>query len=119
MANVFVVEDDTAYLYVVQRVLKGLGHQVRAYSNSHDAWDAVTRKDDPIDLLLADLRFPTGQPNGVALALRARVNHPNMAVIFITAHAELLDRVGDDLGPILLKSIPPKELGAAVEDALK
>jgi CheY-like chemotaxis protein len=118
VANVFLVEDDLAYLYVARRILEGLGHSVTSHANSGDAWDAIT-SGASIDLLLVDLRFPPGQPNGVALAHHARMKKLGLPVVFMTAHAELLEKVGDDLGPVLLKSIPPVELGAAVEDALR
>jgi hypothetical protein len=37
----------------------------------------------------------------------------------MTGHADLLSKVGDDLGPVVLKSIPPNDLGTAVDDALR
>jgi CheY-like chemotaxis protein len=117
VANVFLVEDDLAYLYVAKRVLERLGHSVTSYESSFRAWDAITAGAS-FDLLLVDLRFPPGQPNGVALALYARIQNSGLPVVFMTAHEELLDKVEADLGPVLLKSIPPMELGAAVENAL-
>ena len=117
MAHVFVVDDDPAYLYIACRVLEDLGHQVTSHGSATTAWDAVV-DGSRIDLLLADLRFPRGQPNGVALALHARSKHPNMPTVFMTAHADLLNSVGADLGITLLKSIPPKSLGDAVQAAL-
>jgi CheY-like chemotaxis protein len=86
VANVFLVEDDLAYLYAARRVLEGLGHLVTSHANSVDAWDAIT-SGASIDLLLVDLRFPPGQPNGVALAHHARMKKLGVPVVFMTAHA--------------------------------
>jgi CheY-like chemotaxis protein len=117
VAIVFLVDDDPAYLYVAKHVLEGLGHVVTAYESSLDAWDATTAGAS-FDLLLADLRAPPGQPNGVALALHARMTNSRLPVVFMTSEEGLLDQVEADLGPVLLKSRPPTELGAAVENAL-
>lgn len=116
MAKVFLVEDDRVYSYVVQRVLERLGHSVAVYESSSKAWDAI--QDHPVDLLLADLRFPQGQPNGVSLALHARITNPAIAIIFMTAHCDLHDKVDPDLGPILLKSASSEAFGDAIRKAL-
>ncbi len=117
MANVFLVENDLPYLYVAKRVLERLGHSVTCCESSFDAWDAITAGAQ-FDLLLSRLRFPPGQPNGIALARHARMRNSRLPVVFMTSEEGLLDRVEADLGPVLLKSIPPEELGAAVEKAL-
>lgn len=41
MADVHVVEDDPAYLYVVQQALKNTGHTITYHTSSYSAWDAV------------------------------------------------------------------------------
>jgi DNA-binding NtrC family response regulator len=83
MADVHVAEDDPAYLYVVQQALKNTRHVITYHTSSYSAWDAVAAG-VPIDLLLTDLRFQRGEPNGLALAFHARSKNPNIAILLMT-----------------------------------
>jgi DNA-binding NtrC family response regulator len=58
-----------------------------------------------IDLLLADLAMPEGTPNGVSLALMARRIVPDIKVLFMTGHPDLLDAAGELPGPALNKPV--------------
>ena len=78
MADVHVAEDDPAYLYVVQQALKNTRHVITYHTSSYSAWDAVAAG-VPTDLLLTDLRFQRGEPNGLALAFHARSKNPDIA----------------------------------------
>jgi CheY-like chemotaxis protein len=117
MANVHVVEDDPAYLYLVQRSLKSTGHAITYHTSSYSAWDAVAGG-VPIDLLLTDLRFQHGEPNGLALAFHARAKNPDIAILLMTSDDDLLDQMEKDLGAVFSKSKPLDRLGAAVEERL-
>ena len=117
MANVHVVEDDPAYLYVVQQALKNTGHTITYHTSSYSAWDAVAAG-VPMDLLLTDLRFQNGEPNGLALAFHARAKNPDIGILLMTSDDDLLDQMEKDLGAVFSKSKPLDRLGAAVEERL-
>ena len=118
MAHVHVVEDDPAYLYLVGHSLRNAGHQITYHTTSYSAWDAVAAG-VPMDLLMTDLRFPNGEPNGLALAFHARSRHPEIAIILMTSDDDLLDKMERELGAVFSKSMPLDALSAAVEERLK
>ena len=117
MANVHVVENDPAYLDVVQQALKNTGHTITYHTSSYSAWDAVAAG-VPIDLLLTDLRFQRGEPNGLALAFHARAKHPDIAILLMTSDDDLLDQMEEDLGAVFSKSKPLDGLAAAIDERL-
>jgi CheY-like chemotaxis protein len=57
------------------------------------------------DLLLTDLMFPKGQPSGVALARSARLHHPGLPIIYMTAFSEAAEQANAEDGAVLVKPI--------------
>jgi hypothetical protein len=66
--------DHLARQYILRDWASSPQLQVLSYS----AWDAVAAG-VPTDLLLTDLRFQRGEPNGLALAFHARSKNPDIA----------------------------------------
>jgi DNA-binding LytR/AlgR family response regulator len=61
---------------------------------------------DPVDLLLADIKFPPGQPHGFALAKMARAQDPSLAVLYLTGYPELANRdPASEFGKVLIKPV--------------
>ena len=115
--HIVVAEDDVALCYVIERALLHAGYNVAVFDSSKRAWGAVAR-DAAIDLLLTDIRFQPGEPNGVALARNARFNHIGLPVIFLTGHADLIEGGETDLGLILRKPAEVDTIIATVGHAL-
>ena len=61
-----------------------------------------------IELLITRVRFPSGKPNGVALARMARIKRPGIKVLF-TAFPEVQQHT-DGLGEFLPRPISTDEL---------
>jgi DNA-binding response OmpR family regulator len=57
------------------------GHEVSAFANSMPAWDALS-DGHRVDIMITRVRFPKGNPHGVALAHKARVNHAGIRILF-------------------------------------
>jgi DNA-binding NtrC family response regulator len=112
-----VVEDDPVYLYAVEQALKNTGHRITYHTSSYSAWDAVAAG-VPMDMLLTDLWFRHGEPNGLALAFHARSKNPDIAILLMTSDDDLLDQMEKDLGAVFSKSKPLDGLGAAVQERL-
>jgi DNA-binding response OmpR family regulator len=85
--HILVAHDDPLFLQPLVLALRTAGHEVSAFANSMLAWDALN--DGPrVDILVTRVRFPKGNPHGVALAHSARANHPDIRILF-TASQEM------------------------------
>ena len=66
--------------------------------------------------LITGVRFPAGEPHGIALAIRARTNHPRALVVF-TAALEMKPYT-EDLGVFVPTPISPSAVAKAVDHML-
>jgi two-component system cell cycle sensor histidine kinase/response regulator CckA len=82
-----VVDDEPQVLDVERHILEGAGYQVL---HSTSALDAIARlaEGPPLDLLIADLDMP--ELGGDEMVRRIRATRPNLKVLFVTGHADLL-----------------------------
>jgi DNA-binding NtrC family response regulator len=109
--KIVVVEDDPSFCYAVRRVLEQAGYAVESFAAASDAWLIVGASGE-FDLLLTDLVFPKGQPNGIALARSARYHHPGVPVIYMTAYPWGAEQARAEEGPVFEK---PVDLHALLE----
>ena len=80
-ARIVLVHDDPEFAEPVLVKLRAAGYDVVAFSNSMAAID-VLEHPKLIELLITRVRFPTGTPNGAALARMARLKRPGIKVLF-------------------------------------
>jgi CheY-like chemotaxis protein len=82
-----VVDDEPQVLDVERHILEGAGYQVL---HTTSALDAIARLAEgrPLDLLIADLDMP--ELGGDEMVRRMRATRPNLKVLFVTGHADLL-----------------------------
>lgn len=90
MARILLAEDDTAVRDFVRRALEMDGHDVTAVHDGGEALERLTSPLDAYDLLLADIRMPV--MDGIALALRAARDYPEMPVLLMTGYANQRER---------------------------
>jgi DNA-binding NtrC family response regulator len=114
-ARVVVVHDDPEFIERTVTVLLAAGHEVTAFSDTMSATEALQAA-QRIEVLITRVRFPEGQPHGVALARMARMKRPGVKVLFVAlpelrAHTE-------DVGEFLPMSVSPAEIVEAVERML-
>jgi two-component system cell cycle sensor histidine kinase/response regulator CckA len=81
------VDDEPQVLDVERHILEGAGYQVL---HTTSALAAIARLADglPLDLLIADLDMP--ELGGDEMVRRIRATRPNLKVLFVTGHADLL-----------------------------
>jgi CheY-like chemotaxis protein len=115
--RIVVAEDDPHSLYATQRTLEQAGYEVTPYSNSAMAWDAI-RGGPSFDLLLTDIRFPSGETHGIALAHHLRAHRRGIPVIFMTGYSEIAQETPEELGQVFLKPIERDTLLDAIRAAL-
>lgn len=126
-ARVLFVEDDEALRSIVQKLLAGLGYDVRVTAGAVAALDVLEASAHSLDgtgksafdLLITDVEMRG--INGVELATRALRRWPKLRVLFIsgqggdTPERQTIDRLGL---PFLSKPFQSAELDHAVRLAL-
>lgn len=115
--RVVVAEDDVPLCYAICRAFEASGFQVSGYHNSLRAWEAVA-DGNTLHLLIADIVFPAGQPNGLALMRHTLQHHPKAAVIFITGDSEAARHLQDQPYLLLTKPLSLPVVVAAAQKAI-
>lgn len=83
MAKILIAEDDMAVREFVSRALTNSGHDVTAADDGMRALEALS--EDSFDLLLSDIVMP--EMDGIALALKASKDWPDMPILLMTGYA--------------------------------
>jgi DNA-binding NtrC family response regulator len=83
--RVLIVEDDQIFLRPLQRTLEVEGYEVLVVASGEEAIDALKR--DDVDLVLTDKRLPG--VDGVDLVRRLKAEHPDQAVVVMTAYGTI------------------------------
>ena len=119
MARILIAEDDEAVRDLVVRALDEDGHQLTATSDGVQALDALRRDDGGFDLLLADVKMPV--MDGIALALAAGRDRPDMPIMLMTGYADQRERAhGLDalVHDVIAKPFSLEQIKSAVREAL-
>jgi serine phosphatase RsbU (regulator of sigma subunit) len=90
-ANILIVDDTPANLRLVSKLLRENGYQVRAVANGPRALATVAAH--PPDLILLDIRMPGMDGYEVCARLKANPQTADIPVIFLSALAEIQDKV--------------------------
>jgi len=90
MARILIAEDEEALCAMCARALSNDGHEVKTASNGSDALDMLTREEGRFDLLLTDIRMPI--MDGIALALAAARDFPEVTILLMTGYADQRER---------------------------
>ena len=90
MARILLAEDEEGLRAFITRALLQDGHDVVATADGGEALDALTRDQGRFDLLLTDIRMPV--MDGIALALAAARDHPELVILLMTAYADQRER---------------------------
>jgi two-component system, cell cycle response regulator CpdR len=119
MARILIAEDEAPLRAMVQRGLTEAGHDVVVAADGAEALDILNRADRKFDLLLADIRMPI--MDGIALALTAARDYPDLVILLMTGYADQRERAyGLDalIHDVIAKPFSLAEIRAAVADAL-
>ncbi len=83
--RILIVEDDEIFLRPLQRTLEVAGYDVLVAGSGEDAMELLKAED--ADLVLSDKRLPG--IDGVELVRRAKAEHPDLAVVIMTAYGTI------------------------------
>jgi two-component system, cell cycle response regulator CpdR len=90
MARILIAEDEEALRALCARGLTTDGHDVKTACDGGDALDVLTREEGRFDLLLTDIRMPI--MDGIALALAAARDFPDVTILLMTGYADQRER---------------------------
>jgi two-component system, cell cycle response regulator CpdR len=119
MARILLAEDEEALRAFVVRALAQDGHDVVAAADGGEALDALTRERGRFDLLLTDIRMPV--MDGIALALAAARDYPELIILLMTGYADQRERAhGLDalIHDVIAKPFSLSDIRKTVEEAL-
>ena len=91
MSRILLAEDEEALRAFIARALAQDGHEVVAAADGGEALDVLIREQGRFDLLLTDIRMPV--MDGIALALAAARDHPDLTILLMTGYADQRERV--------------------------
>jgi two-component system cell cycle response regulator CpdR len=101
------------------RGLMMVGHDVKTACDGSEALDILQREGGRFDLLLTDIRMPI--MDGIALALAAARDFPDLVILLMTGYADQRERAhGLEalIHDVITKPFTLAVLRAAVEEAL-
>jgi len=118
-ARILLAEDEEALRAFVARALTMDGHEVVATADGGEALDALARDRGRFDLLLTDIRMPV--MDGIALALSAARDYPELTILLMTGYADQRERAsGLDalIHDVIAKPFSLGEIRQTVTEAL-
>jgi CheY-like chemotaxis protein len=90
MARILIADDEEPVRGLVARALQMDGHDTAMAEDGADALDILTSRPDDFDLLLTDIKMPI--MDGIALALAAARDFPELTILLMTGFADQRER---------------------------
>jgi two-component system nitrogen regulation response regulator GlnG len=85
MKPVWIIDDDRSIRWVFEKALTREAIEFKVFSSAKEALDALDREVPQV--IVSDIRMP-GE-SGLDLLQQAKIRHPNIPVIIMTAHSDL------------------------------
>ncbi len=104
---------------LVARAISMDGHDTVTAQDGAEALEILTREADAFDLLLTDIQMPV--MDGIALALSAARDFPNLTILLMTGFAEQRERASNlnaIAHDVITKPFSVADIRTAVADAL-
>jgi two-component system cell cycle response regulator CpdR len=90
MARILLVDDEEPVRGFLKRGLEMDGHEVATAIDGADGLDRLTENPGAFDLLITDIRMPI--MDGIALALAAKRDFPDLTILLMTGFADQRER---------------------------
>ncbi|MDE1935283.1 response regulator [Bradyrhizobium sp.] len=119
MSRVLIVDDEESMRLLVARALAMDGHNVTTASDGAEALEILGGTDGPFDLMLTDIQMPV--MDGIALALSAARDFPEVTILLMTGYAEQRERASGlnaIAHDVISKPFSVADIRTAVADAL-
>jgi two-component system, cell cycle response regulator CpdR len=86
MARILIAEDEAPLRGYLRRGLQQSGHDISAAADGAEALEVLREQGGAFDLLLADIKMPV--MDGVALALAAAPEFPDLTILLMSGHPD-------------------------------
>jgi two-component system cell cycle response regulator CpdR len=93
MPRVLIADDEESMRVLVARAIAMDGHDIVTAQDGAEALDILTRDDGAFDLLLTDIQMPV--MDGIALALSAARDFPDLTILLMTGYAAQRERASN------------------------
>ena len=119
MPRVLIADDEDAMRALVARAIAMDGHQTVTAQDGAEALEILVREEGAFDLLLTDIQMPV--MDGIALALSAARDFPNVTILLMTGFADQRERASNlnaIVHDVVTKPFSVADIRTAVADAL-
>ena len=120
MARVLIADDEESMRMLTARAIAMDGHTTITAQDGAEALEILTREAGAFDLLLSDIQMPV--MDGIALALAAARDFPQLTILLMTGFADQRERASNlnaIAHDVISKPFSVADIRAAVADALK
>jgi two-component system, cell cycle response regulator CpdR len=90
MSRVLIVDDEDSMRRLVARAVAMDGHEIATAADGAEALEILTNEQGRFDLLLTDIQMPV--MDGIALALTAARDFPDLTILLMTGFADQRER---------------------------
>ena len=119
MSRVLIADDEDSMRSLVARAIAMDGHETVTAEDGAEALEILSRENGAFDLLLSDIKMPI--MDGIALALTAARDFPELTILLMTGFADQRERAsGLDaiVHDVVTKPFSVADIRAAVARAL-
>jgi two-component system cell cycle response regulator CpdR len=119
MPRVLIADDEESMRMLVARAIAMDGHDTVTAQDGAEALDILTRDHGAFDLLLTDIQMPV--MDGIALALSAKRDFPDLIILLMTGYAAQRERASNlnaIAHDVISKPFSVADIRTAVADAL-
>jgi two-component system cell cycle response regulator CpdR len=119
MSRVLIVDDEESMRLLVARAVAMDGHETTTAADGAEALDILSGQDSSFDLLLTDIQMPV--MDGIALALTAARDFPQLTILLMTGFADQRERASGlnaIAHDVISKPFSVADIRTAVADAL-
>ncbi|MBR0984522.1 MULTISPECIES: response regulator [Bradyrhizobium] len=119
MPKILIADDEDSMRQLVARAIAMDGHETVTAQDGAEALEILAREDGAFDLLLTDIQMPI--MDGIALALSAARDFPDLTILLMTGFADQRERASNLnalVHDVVTKPFSVADIRTAVADAL-
>jgi two-component system, cell cycle response regulator CpdR len=119
MPKILIADDEESMRTLVARAIAMDGHETVTAQDGAEALEILVREDGAFDLLLTDIQMPV--MDGIALALSAARDFPDLTILLMTGYADQRERASNLdalVHDVVTKPFSVADIRTAVADAL-
>jgi two-component system cell cycle response regulator CpdR len=119
MSRILIADDEEPLRLLVGRAIAMDGHEIVTAEDGAEALEILNEQEGRFDLLLTDIKMPI--MDGIALALAAARDFPDLTILLMTGYADQRERatgLNAIVHDVVTKPFSVADIRTAVADAL-